>query len=59
MESEARKIIQISSAGIKNTAKTQTNYLLTALCNDGTVWCIDDDFSIWRKIIDIPEYDID
>ena len=41
------KIIQISTAGIEYTANTQCSHIITALCEDGSVW-ISRDFNSWE-----------
>lgn len=35
-----RKIIQISQSACENTSVTQCNWILHALCDDGTVWAM-------------------
>lgn len=50
-----RKIIQISTSGVNNTQQTQADFILTALCNDGTVWNKFGHQSNWMKIEDIPQ----
>lgn len=37
----ARKIIQMSSCQVENTINTQCQVMVTALCDDGTVWVTD------------------
>ena len=49
-----RKIIQICSAGVKQTNWTQCDYILTALCNDGTIWVWDFKHP-WNQIDPIPQ----
>lgn len=50
-----RKIIQICVAGCENTQNTQTDFIMTALCNDGTVWNRFGHQSNWLRIEDIPQ----
>lgn len=54
-----RKIVQIAFSGIRESQSTQTNYITAALCDDGTVWHIDQDFGnpyfSWRKLPPIPQ----
>lgn len=58
-----RKIIQITGAGVTNTAQTQTDHILDALCDDGSVWRMDatrlahGDPSPWKRLPDIPKDD--
>jgi len=33
-----RKVVQISVSGVANTSNTQSDYIVVALCDDGTVW---------------------
>lgn len=51
-----RKIVQISVTGVVNNSSTQCNYVTAALCDDGTVWVIDDYADRgWLKYPDIPQ----
>lgn len=51
-----RKIVQIAStspADVDHPSVPVT--LTTALCDDGTVWCIGDSDESWRQLPDIPQ----
>lgn len=50
-----RKIIQISSMGVENVYETQCDYVIIALCNDGTVWEIRNTSSEWIQLPSLPE----
>lgn len=50
-----RKIIQVAVTGVANTAATQCNYITTALCDDGTVWEMDDASRRWGELAPIPQ----
>ena len=49
-----RKIIQIAVSGVENTASTQCNYIVVALCDDGTVWETSASFP-WQQYQPIPQ----
>jgi hypothetical protein len=49
-----RKIIQITTCGVANTASTQCNQSIIALCDDGTAWELTDQHE-WRQLQDIPQ----
>jgi hypothetical protein len=52
-----RKIVQITATGVENTMGTQCDFMLVALCDDGTVW-IKRGWSgdeIWYREPDIPQ----
>lgn len=50
-----RKIIQICVTGVENVQETQCNFVMTALCDDGTVWNRFGHSSNWLKIEAIPQ----
>lgn len=50
-----RKIIQICTTGCENTQQTQSDFILTALCNDGTIWNRFGHQSNWLKVEPIPQ----
>ena len=50
-----RHIVQIVTNGHKETGRTQSEESLFALCNDGTVWCINNRDSRWRLLPRIPQ----
>lgn len=50
-----RKIIQICTSGVENTQGTQADFILTALCNDGTIWNRFGHQSNWLRVEDIPQ----
>jgi hypothetical protein len=50
-----RKIIQISSCGVMNNMVTQSNFVIIALCNDGTVWQNRDTSGMWEHLESIPQ----
>lgn len=50
-----RKIIQICTSGVENTQATQADFILTALCNDGTIWSRFGHQSNWLRVEDIPQ----
>lgn len=53
-----RKIIQISTSGVENNFGTQCNYIVSALCDDGSVWVgSDNPYNAWVKLPDIPQED--
>lgn len=53
-----RRIVQISTAGVDNTASTQCNWIITALCDDGSVWVCTNNHG-WQQWDDIPQTTID
>lgn len=50
-----RKIIQICTSGVENTQATQADFILTALCNDGTIWNRFGHQSNWLRVEDVPQ----
>lgn len=50
-----RKIIQICVAAVENTQNTQAEFVLTALCNDGTIWNKFGHQSNWLRVEDVPQ----
>ena len=54
-----RKIIQISCSGVDNVSSTQCSFIIIALCDDNTIWELDNNTSPrmpkWIKLPDIPE----
>lgn len=50
-----RKIIQISSCSVENTMGTQSNLIVFALCDDGTVWGSRDGEYSWAALPSIPQ----
>ena len=54
-----RKIVQIAAAGHENVSTTQSNLTLFALCNDGTVWDINNQQATWRQLPPIPQAEPD
>lgn len=50
-----RKIIQICVTGVENVQETQCNFVMTALCNDGTIWNRFGHQSNWLKVEPIPQ----
>lgn len=50
-----RKIIQIATAGVNNTRRTQCDYIIIALCDDGTVWQYQPYTQEWEQTIAIPQ----
>ena len=50
-----RKIIQIAVSGVKNTQETQCNYIVVALCDDGTVWDTSGTQPVWCGFPPIPQ----
>lgn len=51
-----RKIIQISSCRTENTYHTQAEFMVFALCNDGSVWEITNSTSAeWSRLPQIPQ----
>lgn len=50
-----RKIVQICTSGVENTQATQADFILTALCNDGTIWSRFGHQSNWLRVEDIPQ----
>ena len=48
-----RKITQIAISNVKNTFRTQCDYIVIALCNDGSIWEAPDGVS-WQRLPDIP-----
>jgi hypothetical protein len=51
----ARKIIQIAACGVANTASTQCDGYLFALCDDGSVWCQPNNSPLWYSHSVIPD----
>lgn len=52
---EPRRIIQISSCGVENTASTQCSWVTTALCNDGSAWFSRSTDDAWYLFPEIPQ----
>ena len=50
------KPIQIAAAGFENTAGTQCNYTRIALCDDGTMWQMDNTEGGWTELPPIPQH---
>lgn len=50
-----RTPIQIAAFGVKRTERTQTNYVVVALCDDGTIWEYGDERGAWQKYDPIPQ----
>lgn len=52
-----RYIVQICSTGVNETGRTQCDHMVTALCNDGTVWQYHDNESPkpWHQLPPIPQ----
>lgn len=51
----ARRIIKITSCGVAENSCTQCEMMLHALCDDGTVWEIDNRGAGWRPMPPIPQ----
>lgn len=43
-------IIQVSTSSVENNQSTQCNYIVTALCSDGTLWEKRDGRENWECI---------
>lgn len=54
-----RRVIQITSCGVEENASTQCEMFLHALCNDGSVWEIDNRGAGWRRMPPIPQGETD
>jgi hypothetical protein len=52
---QERKIVQIACCGVSNTYNTIYNSCLYALCDDGSVWELRDNASIWGRLPNIFE----
>ena len=57
-----RKVIQITSSGITGDGRSHgENYIVTALCDDGTIWergwSINNNDGEWYKLPPIPQDD--
>ena len=51
-----RRIVQISTTRVDEKLTTQCDYIIVALCDDGTIWEIGNrDFSKWTRIPNIPQ----
>lgn len=50
-----RKIIQVSAMGCEATSQTQTNAIIVALCDDGSVWVSDCPFKQWNRLPFVPQ----
>lgn len=57
-----RKIVQVAVAGVQHTASMPHNWITTALCDDGSVWQIGNNFSHrderakkWKRLSPIPQ----
>lgn len=63
MSTEPRKIVQIAAMGMAENAQTQCDGWVVALCNDGTVWWIDNRDAVtpgrprWSRLPSIPQRD--
>jgi len=49
-----RKIIQISCSGVDNVSSTQCSFIVVALCDDGSVWQLDNNTDN-MKWIELPK----
>lgn len=50
-----RRVVQLSVTGVENTPSTQCNYIVTALCDDGSMWVLHDGPEpFWWQIPSIP-----
>lgn len=54
-----RKIKQISVSGVDNNFSTQCNYVVVSLCDDGTVWQLDDGHPKWVILPNIPQDELE
>ena len=57
-----RKIVQVSVSRVENSMLCQFNYIIVAICSDGTCWKITDsdlrdENPEWDKLPAIPEFD--
>lgn len=50
-----RRIVSVSVAGVQNNPGTQCNWLTTAVCDDGSIWCIKDNEAEWWELPPIPQ----
>jgi len=52
-----RKIIQVSCSGVDNVSSTQCTFIVIALCDDNTVWQLDNNTSkpTWIKLPDMRQ----
>lgn len=53
-----RSIIQVAIAGV-HPAAVQARYVVTVLCDDGSVWVMDDSHSEWTRLPKIPQFSDD
>lgn len=51
----SRRVIQITATGVVENASTQCEFVLHALCDDGSIWWRDNRGSGWVRVSDIPD----
>lgn len=54
----ARKVVQITATGVVENAMTQCEFVIHALCDDGTMWWRDNRGSGWVCIDDVPQDEV-
>ena len=59
METCMRKIIQITSTGVDETSSTQCEAIFMALCDDGTLWAMNNrcmwNNNPWERVSNVPQ----
>jgi hypothetical protein len=54
VEIAGRRVVQITATGHANTFQTQSALTLFALCDDGTIWSLNDCSAEWIRCPAIP-----
>jgi hypothetical protein len=49
-----RRIVSVSATGVTANCTTQCNYLIVAVCDDGTAWQMTDTQRYWTPLPEIP-----
>ncbi len=52
-----RKVAQISTTSVKNTYETQCDFIITALCSDGSMWIRYGNKPEWNRIEAVPDFE--
>lgn len=50
-----RKIVQITSCQVQDNSFTRNDLMLSALCDDGSLWLIGNRNGEWTRVDDIPQ----
>jgi hypothetical protein len=49
-----RRIVSLSATGVTPNCTTQCNYVVVAVCDDGTAWQMTDASRYWTQLPEIP-----